>query len=70
MTRSEVVKLVREVLQELQEANVTGGTVKNSRDLMAALPFVRSTILPAGNHSLPVNKPLSLFKALEKVLSE
>tara|TARA_A100001201_G_scaffold140664_2_gene134258 strand:+ start:775 stop:1005 length:231 start_codon:yes stop_codon:yes gene_type:complete len=26
MTRSEVVKLVREVLQELQEANVTGGT--------------------------------------------
>ena len=26
MTRSELVKLVREVLGELQEANVTGGT--------------------------------------------
>ena len=25
MTRSDIVKLVREVLQELQEANVTGG---------------------------------------------
>lgn len=55
---------------ELISGDATLPFLKNSRDLMALLPFVRSTILPDGNHSLPVNKPLTLFNALENVLSE